>query len=120
MMIVLLDEPTIMLFESPDRPPEDLEAVDVLGGEYTFCDDDGRFYVGFVSRPAGWFRSEEYGLRPEGKPDIARALSLVDRAVVLERNHWFADLAALRRHLEARAAASARDRICPMERDENR
>jgi hypothetical protein len=119
MMMVLLDEPTIMLFESPDGPPDDLEAIDVLGSEYTFCDDDGQFYVGFVSRPGRCFRPEEYALRPEGEPDITRAMELVDRAVLLERNPWFVDRPSLRLHLEARAA-KARDPASPMPQGDGR
>jgi hypothetical protein len=101
MMMVLLDEPTLILFESPDRPPGWLEAVDVMNGEYSFCDDQGQRYVGFITREAGWFRAQEYGLRPEGAADIANAQSLVEHAVLLEPNEWFPDIESLRRYLKA-------------------
>jgi hypothetical protein len=105
MMMVLLDEPTLMLFKSPDKPPDWLEAVDVLDGEYSFCDEDGQRYVGVMTRPAGWFRLPEYILRPEGDPDITNALQLAEQAVMIKSNEWFADLESLRRHLEERRRA---------------
>ena len=65
------------LVESPAQPPDQLEAVDVLNDEYSFCDDNGQRYVGVITRPTGWFRRPEYGysLRPEGAPDISNASS---------------------------------------------
>jgi hypothetical protein len=102
MMMVLLDEPTLILFESPDEPPNYLETVDVMSGEYSFCDDGGQRYVGYITHTPGWFRAERFGLRPEGAPDIANALDLVERAVVIEPNQWFADVESLRRHLKDR------------------
>jgi hypothetical protein len=105
MMMVLLDEPTLILFESPEEPPGWLEAVDVLNGEYSFCDDNGQRFVGVMTRPAGWFREPEYGLRPEGAPDITNARELVERAVMIEPNRWFVDLDSLRRSLEDRRRA---------------
>jgi hypothetical protein len=102
MMMVLLDEPTLILFDSPDKPPDLLEAMDVLNGEYSFCDDDGQRYEGVITRPAGRFHTPEYGLRPVGGPDIAHALELVDRAVMLEPNAWYADVESLRRRLTDR------------------
>src|SRR5436309_5910591 len=102
MMMVLLDEPTLLLFESPDRPPGCLEAVDVMNGEYSFCDDQGQRYVGFMIREAGWFRAEEVGLRPEGAADVANALKLVERAEAIMPNEWFHDIEPLRRYLKAR------------------
>ena len=53
MVMVLLDEPTLILFASPDRPPDVLEAEDVIGGEYSFCDQDGQRYEGVITRPSG-------------------------------------------------------------------
>jgi hypothetical protein len=105
MMMVLLDEPTLLLFDSPDKPPDWLEAVDVLNGEYSFCDDDGQRYEGVITRSAGWLHAHEYVLRPVGAPDIANALELVDRAVMIEPNAWHADLESLRRYLAARRRA---------------
>ena len=84
MMMVLLDEPTLVLFESPSQPPDRLEGVDVLNDLYSVCDDSGQRYVGVITRPTGWFyfRRPEYGyvLRPEGAPDITNALELTDLA----------------------------------------
>lgn len=57
MMMVLLDEPTLMLFESPDKPPDWLEAVDVLNNEYRFCDDNGQLFVGVSTHPGAVPRS---------------------------------------------------------------
>jgi hypothetical protein len=107
MMMVLLDEPTLILFESPAQPPAQLEAVDVLNDEYSFCDDNGQRYVGVITRPTGWFRRPEYGysLRPEGAPDITNALKLAERAVMIEPNTWFEDLESLRSWLEDRRRA---------------
>ncbi len=105
MMMVLLDEPTLILFGSPESPPAFLDAVDVLNGEYSFCDDSGQSYVGVMTRPAGWFRAEEYLLRPDGASDIANAIELVKRAVVIEPNEWFTDLESLHLCLEDRRAA---------------
>jgi hypothetical protein len=99
MIMVLLDEPTLILFESPDKPPDRLEAVDVMNGEYSFCDEDGQMYEGVLTDPGGWFRPAEYGLRPVGPPDIANALALVELAVMIEPNPWFSDLKKLRAYL---------------------
>jgi hypothetical protein len=112
MMMVLLDEPTLILFDSPDKPPDQLEAVDVMNGEYFFCDDKGQRYVGLIARPRGWFRPPEYGLRPEGTPDMTHALTLVDRAVLIEPNEWFPDLESLRRHLVARTGDPGTQKCC--------
>ena len=103
MMMVLLDEPTLILFESPDEPPDWLEAVDVLNDEYRFCDDNGQRFVGVIVRRPGWLGPEDdYILRPEGAPDIANAIALVERAVMIEPNRWFADVESLRRYLADR------------------
>jgi hypothetical protein len=102
MRMMLLDEPTLMLFESPDKPPDLLEAVDVLNNEYRFCDDNGQLFVGVSTHPGGRFREPEYVLRLEGPPDVANALDLVDRAVMIIPNPWFADVASLRRYLVGR------------------
>lgn len=102
MMICLLDEPTLIIFDSPDLPPDKLELIDVMNGEYSFCDDNGQRYVGVITQPEGWFRAAEYGLRPEGSPDIANALALVDRAVLIEPNERFPDLESLCRYLMSR------------------
>ena len=101
MMMVLLDEPTLVLFDTPDKPPDQLETVDVMNGEYFFCNDKGQRYVGYITRSRTWFHPPEFGLRPDGKPDIKDALALVDRAVMIESNKWFPDLESLRRHLVA-------------------
>jgi hypothetical protein len=99
MMMVLLDEPTLIVFASPENPPNNLETVDVINGEYTFCDERGQMYEGIVTKPAGWFREAKYGLRPTGVANIANALALVERAVLLEANPWFPDLKTLGLHL---------------------
>jgi hypothetical protein len=78
MLLLLLDEPTLMLFEAPDKPPDSLEAVDVLNNEYRFCEDNGQLFVGMNAHPGGWFRAPEYVLRAQGPPAIANALKLVD------------------------------------------
>jgi hypothetical protein len=99
MMLILRDDPVIEIFDSPDNPPGWIEAIDIANNEYQFCDDDGQRYVGVVTRPSSWFRHPLYELKPAGSPDPANALALVDRAVAIEPNHRFDDLAALRRYL---------------------
>jgi hypothetical protein len=108
MIMVLLDEPTIILFDSPDNPPDCLEAVDVMNGEYSFCDDDGQRYVGVVTRSVGGSYPVEYRLRPDGEPDLALAKNLAETAVMLVPNPWYADLESLRRHLKARNTVGTR------------
>jgi hypothetical protein len=113
MMMVLLDEPTLMLFESPDKPPEWLEAVDVLNNEYRFCDDNGQRFVGASTDPDGRFRGSEYALRALGSPDIANALELVARAGMIMPNPWFADVDSLRCYLEGRLECSTNVSLPP-------
>jgi hypothetical protein len=103
MMMVFLDEPTILLFDSPDKPPDWLEALDVTNGEYCFCDDDGQRYVGVVTQRLGGSYPVGYCLRPDGEPDPTLATNLAERAVMLVPNPWHADLESLRRHLKARS-----------------
>jgi hypothetical protein len=107
MMMVLLDEPTLMLFDSPDNPPDCLESVDVINGEYRFCDDDGQRYVGVVTRTVGGSYPIEYLLRPDGEPDSTLPRELARKAVLLVPNPWHLDLASLLRHLEARDSTRA-------------
>jgi hypothetical protein len=99
MLLLLLDEPTLMLFESPDKLPDWLESVDLLNNEYRFCDDNGQLFVGMNARQGGWFRAPEYVLRAQENPAIANALKLVDQAVMIIPNPWFADVASLRCYL---------------------
>ena len=101
-MMVLLDEPTLILFESPNRPPAWLETEDVLNGEYSFCELHGQRYVGFLTRQAGWFHASEFGLRPDGAADIANAQKLVEQEVMLMPNEWFHDIESLRHYLKGR------------------
>lgn len=98
-MLILRDDPVLELFESPSAPPNWIEAIDIVNGEYSLCDEHGQRYVGVLSKPVGWLSPEKFELRPEGAPDISNALSLVDRAVALEPNKYFADLSSLRQHL---------------------
>ena len=65
-------------------------------------DDHGQRYTGVVTQPEGWFHAATFELRPVGEPDIANAIALVDRAVAIEPNGKFADLAALRCYLTNR------------------
>ena len=99
MMLMLLDEPVIEIFDTPDNPPDWIEAIDIENNGYQFCDDDGQQYVGVITRPSSWFRLPLYELKPVGLPDLANALTLVDRAVAIEFNHKFDDLVALRSYL---------------------
>jgi len=98
-MLILRDDPVLELFESPLTPPNWIEAIDIENKEYSFCDDQGQIYVGVITKPSGWFQPTTFELRPDGKPDIANALALIDRARVLEPNIWFRDLSSLRQHL---------------------
>jgi hypothetical protein len=99
MMILLRDDPVIEIFDSPDNPPDWIEAIDIENNEYRFCDDDGQQYFGVITRPTSWFRLPHYELKPVGSPDVANAVALVDQAVAIEPNHKFADLAVLRSYL---------------------
>jgi len=110
MIMVLLDEPTIILFDSQDNPPDCLEAVDVMNGEYFFCDDDGQRYVGAVTRSVGGSYPVEYRLRPDGEPSLSLAMNLAETAVMLVPNPWYADLESLHRHLKNRSIVGARIR----------
>ena len=104
MIIVLLDDSTIMLFGSTDKVMIELEAIDIENEEYLFCDEHGQRFLGVVTtKPRGWFRQDEFlELRPVGEPDVANAIALVDRAVFVCPNEWFADLASLRGYLVSR------------------
>lgn len=102
MMLMLLDEPVIEIFESAAQPPNWIEAIDVENGEFLFCDDQGQRYEGTVSGSWGWFRAPTFELRAVGDPDIANALALVGRAVAISPNSRFADLEAVRSHVLSR------------------
>jgi hypothetical protein len=99
MMLILRDDPVIEVFESPKEPPNWIEAIDIENGEYSFCDDNGQRYAGVVTQPAVWFRPAVFELHAVGAPDTANAIALVDRAVAIEPNRRFADLASLRTYL---------------------
>ena len=98
-MIILRDDPVIELFDSPDNPPNWIEAIDIENKEYQFCDEYGQRYVGVITRPSSFLRAAHFELRPEGTPDLKNALSLIDNAELIERNERFARLAALRQYL---------------------
>jgi hypothetical protein len=99
MILILRDDPVIEIFDSPDKPPDWIEAIDIENNEYQFCDDDGQRYVGVFTRPTSWFRLPLYELKPVGSPDLANALTLFDRAVAIKPDQMFDDLAALRSYL---------------------
>jgi hypothetical protein len=103
MMLILRDDPVIEVFDAPDNPPNRIEPIDVENEAYSFRDDHGQPYVGVVTQPIGWFfRRVSFELRPVGAPDIANAIALVERAVAIEPNDKFADLASLRNYLVKR------------------
>ena len=102
MMLMLLDEPLLEVFDSPERPPSWIEAVDIENGEYQFCDENGQRYVGVITGPRRWFQDAKFQLRPEGVPDIKNALALVERAKAIKPNDRFPDLDSLRRHFSSR------------------
>jgi hypothetical protein len=105
MMFVRLDDQMLMVFERPEDPPNDLEAIDVLGGEYQFFDDAGRFYMGKKARaqvPFLWIFSisvETYSLIPTERADIQAALALAQSAVGVEPNPFFPNIETIRRYL---------------------
>lgn len=99
MMIMLRDDPVIVVFDSPDAPPSWIEWIDIENGEYRFCDDKGQRYIGVVTHPKGWFKQTTFSLRPEGTPILKNALDLIDGAELLEPNAHFPDLDSLRQHL---------------------
>lgn len=72
---MLRDDAVIEIFDSPDRPPDWIEGVDVENGEYEFCDDRGQRYVGVITRSSSWWRQPEFELRPEGQSNV-KTLSL--------------------------------------------
>lgn len=98
-MIMLRDDPVIVVFDSPEVPPNWIEWIDVQNGEYQFCDDQGQQYVGIVTQPKGWIKQPTFALRPEGAPNLKNVPDLIDKAHSLESNAHFPDLASLRRHL---------------------
>jgi hypothetical protein len=102
MMFILRDDPVLEVFDTSDNPPNWIEPIDIENEEYSFCDDHGQRYTGVVTQPEGWFHAATFELRPVGEPDIANAIALVDRAVAIEPNGKFADLAALRCYLTNR------------------
>ena len=97
-MIMLRDDPVIEIFDSPDFPPNWIEAIDIENGEYQFCDDRGRRFVGEITGAAGFFRAAQWRLRPEGAPDIKNVLTLLERAKMIEPNDKFPDLETLKKH----------------------
>jgi len=99
MMVILRDDLVIEIFASPDNPPDWIEAIDIENEEYAFCDDDGQRYAGIITQPAGWFLPAAFVLQPVGAPDMANAIGLVDRAVAINPNDEFPDLASLRSYL---------------------
>jgi hypothetical protein len=86
MMIMLRDDPVIVVFDSPDAPPSWIEWIDIENG-------------GVVTHPKGWFKQTTFSLRPEGTPILKNALDLIDGAELLEPNAHFPDLDSLRQHL---------------------
>ena len=76
--------------------------MDFLNNDYRFCDDNGQRFVGVSTRSTGQFGDPEYVLCAERRPDIANALEVAERAVILIPNPWFADIASLRRYPERR------------------
>jgi hypothetical protein len=102
MMLMLRDDPVIELFDSPDNPPNSIEAIDVENGVYKFCDEFGQKYIGVITRPKSLFCEAVFQLQPYGKPDFKNILSMIDRAELLEPNERFASLSALRQYLFSR------------------
>ena len=66
MMIMLRDDSVIEIFESPERPPNWIEGIDIENGEYQFCDHRGLRYIGVINRKFRIFRHPEFHLEPEG------------------------------------------------------
>jgi hypothetical protein len=97
-MIMLRDDPVIVIFDSPEHPPDWIEGIDIENEEYRFCDENGQRYVGEVIRPSGFFRQATFRLRPEGEPDMKNVFDLLAKAQLIEPNPHFADLNALKSH----------------------
>ena len=91
MMLILRDDLILETFESPDQPPTWIEWIDIENEEYEFCSDRGHRYIGKVRGDGGL---GEWTLVPAGTPDLENAVSLVHRAVGIERSQ-FSDLASL-------------------------
>jgi hypothetical protein len=104
-MLLLRDDRVLETFESPEQPPDWIEWIDVENEEYAFCSEDGQRYRGQLVRSAGFFKSEEWRLAPEGPADPKNAISMVDRATDIDRHRsTFPDLASLRQHLTSRCS----------------
>ena len=99
MMMLLTDDRVLWIFDSPTKPPDWIEAIDIENEEYRFSDHRGQRFVGIITTPIGRFARGAFELRPDGQPDLNNAFELVDGAVSIESNEAFVDLASLRRHL---------------------
>ncbi len=102
-MMILRDDQVIEVFDSPDRPPNWIEAIDVQNEEYRFCDDAGQRYVGEIIRPGKWFRQATWRLRREGEPDIKNAIDLINQAKLIEPNDRLPDLEALKQYITSKS-----------------
>ena len=100
-MMMLTDDRVLEVFESPQNPPDWIEAIDIDNREYRFCDDRGQRYVGIITERIGWLSTGKFELRSEGRAELRNALELVDQAVSIKSNTAFADLASVRQHLQA-------------------
>jgi len=96
-MMVLLDDGGLRIFDSPDHPPDWIEAIDVENGEYQFCDDKGQRYVGVITKPTR--NCSGFILQPDGTADPVNCRQLLDAAVYVEPNPKFPDLETLRKHV---------------------
>ena len=100
MMLILRDDRVIETFDSPDAPPDWIEWIDVQNGEYLFCDERGQLYRGVLVRRGAFFTRDGIALVPEGTPDPANAIALVEEAVAIEPGSCaFGDLSSLRRYI---------------------
>lgn len=98
MMLILRDDPVIETFESPEKPPNWIETIDVKNQEYQFCDDTGQRYVGKIKK-RGFFSADTFELIPDGPPDRANLAKMLDEAEMIEAGDRFATLEELRKHL---------------------
>lgn len=110
MMLILRDDPVIETFESPEKPPTWIEAIDVENQEYQFCDDRGQRYIGKIKKGKGFFSQDTFELIPDGVPDKANLETLLNKAERIEAGDQFKTLEELKEHLTMPSSQRAKAR----------
>ena len=104
MVLVLWDDSTLDVYETPADVWQSVEGLDVETA-LEMCDERGQRYVvewiypnryGRILWLLEWCESGIYRLRAEGEPNPALPVSLVERAVCLSNAPGFGTLADVR------------------------